>query len=688
MKGKENFSAYLNNSKTPSRPKIIEKYGDNMKAIFDRIPKEKLREMPVIEKSRNFKRKPYINGINKNKKPDINRIDNELDSKEKKILSDINNFKGIVYDYNKEQEEAMNNFEKIQDENNKFSKIYKKIQKEKGKFNTGTYLDYKPFINIASRYLSRNIQVPNLSNEHSIFSGNPLILGGSELQDYFVYNLGNKKKAMTFLRKVDNIVNRKKTGNEKLSKEEREHLEKIIQQEKPKGYIPPETLIPKLKNDIITSEDTCNNLVDFENFFNSLGTKRKKLDYFSSFKNISRSSDNIFNKINKNNKINLNYTNDYNILHLNKNKLAIYKNILNNSNVTGTTGKFVTGKSTILEPSKEYTNISSILSGRHSTSLKFTPISSPFERQKYNNIQNNEVSKKINNSKIDFKNNFNLFPNTIDISSIPKNIEKIRKKSILKNNLRFNLFNGEKKTIKFKRSKSSSKDGSILRDKKDNLTYGTERGEIVELINNIDTNNVIKQSKEENILNNNIDDKIEDLDITNNESKNLILNANNQEDNTLNNSKINNNNNEESPKKRSLGSHKSRIFKPKTPTQKEMELMKYKKLENLFNQALNLGFNSTKDKSDLEEYVISKGRNINKKINKKDTYFNVYKTKEKAIENNLILEEYMIRNGTNDKKSLTKEQNNILDKNSHFINEMINYEMKFKEMLCEETMDK
>jgi hypothetical protein len=168
----------------------------------------------------------------------------------------------------------------------------------------------------------------------------------------------------------------------------------------------------------------------------------------------------------------------------------------------------------------------------------------------------------------------------------------------------------------------------------------------------------------------------------------LILNANNQEDNTLNNSKINNNNNEESPKKRSLGSHKSRIFKPKTPTQKEMELMKYKKLENLFNQALNLGFNSTKDKSDLEEYVISKGRNINKKINKKDTYFNVYKTKEKAIENNLILEEYMIRNGTNDKKSLTKEQNNILDKNSHFINEMINYEMKFKEMLCEETMDK
>ena len=68
MKGKENFSAYLNNSKTPSRPKIIEKYGDNMKAIFDRIPKEVIRQMPAIEKSKNMKPKSYINQINKRKK--------------------------------------------------------------------------------------------------------------------------------------------------------------------------------------------------------------------------------------------------------------------------------------------------------------------------------------------------------------------------------------------------------------------------------------------------------------------------------------------------------------------------------------------------------------------------------------------------------------------------------------------
>ena len=92
-------------------------------------------------------------------------------------------------------------------------------------------------------------------------------MGGSELEDYIVYNSGNRKKAMIFLKKVDNIVNRKKTGNSKLTPGEVEHLEKILQQEKPKGFIPPEVLIPKLKNDIIKSDNTCKNLINFEQFF-------------------------------------------------------------------------------------------------------------------------------------------------------------------------------------------------------------------------------------------------------------------------------------------------------------------------------------------------------------------------------------------------------------------------------------
>ena len=694
MNVKENIFEQPNTSKASSRPKMIGKYGDNLKSIFARIPKEVLRKMPVIETSKSFKRKQYINGISKKKKPDINRINKEMDNSEIKILSDINGFKERFYEYNKDQEDQMENFEKIQEENDKFSKVYKKLQKEKGKFNTGTYLDYKPFINIASRYLSRNMNVPNLSNEHSIFSGNPLILAGSDLQDYFSYNLGNKKKAMIFLKKVDNIVNRKKTGNTKLTNEEIEHLEKVLQQEKPKGYIAPNVLIHKLKSDIIKSEDTFNNLVKFEQFFMSFDKKRKLNDYMSSYKNISKSTGNLFNKVSNNYPTTLSNTNNYNKIYLNKRKISNYTNILNNNSVTGTTGIFATRKSSIKDNSKEFTgntNISSILSGRNSTSLKYSPIVSPFGRKVYND-QTNEtiIANRINSSKIDFQKNLNLMPKTFDISSIT-NVERVGKKNILTNIQKSNLLkSNKKKTIRFKDSAKSSanlnNENSVLNDKKGNMTYGSDRGEIVELINDIERKNLIRLSKENSINEiNDIDNQNEETDTLDN--KNQIINNNTSQENNISNNQIKSQKKEKKNNCKNLGTHKYKIIKPRTPTQKELEKMKYQKLENLFDKALNLRHNQN-NKGELEDYVISIGRIPNKKINTKDTYFNIYRTKEKAVDNNLIMEEYMIRNGSNDKKILTKEQNNILDKNSYFKNEMVNYEMKFKEMLCEETMEK
>ena len=689
MNGIDKFSAYNNMNKTPQKPKLIEKYGENMRAIFDRIPKEVLREMPVIEQSKNLKRKPYINGICKSKKPDKNRIDKKMNEQEKKILSEINNFKEIFYDYNKEQDDQMDNFEKIQDENNKFSKIYKKIQKDKGKFNTGTYLDYQPFINISSRYLSRNMKIPNLSNEHSIFSGNPLILSGSDLQDFIIYNLGNKKKAMVFLKKVDDIVNRKKTGSE-LTYEEKEHLANIISQEKPKGYIPPGILIPRLKNDITASNITYNNLIGIENFFKKSENKNRRIaDYLSSYKYNHRSCDNIFNNSKNINPININFNNENNNLYLNKKKSLYYKNILNNSDTTGTTDIFGTRKSSIKEQSKEYTinsnNISSIVSGQNSTSKKFSPINSAFGRELYNNnnyFNEDNLTNRISSSKIEISNN-SIIPKKIDIPIIDTKI-KIKKKTLLNNNIKINILKEKNQLRNCASTNDFMRDLSILNDRKENnISYGSERGDIADLINNIENKNLFDQSriisekrksqrKKSTIRETDTDNKQVNFNFNNNEEKNIDMNEKRKE----------------AIKKKSLKPHKLRIIKPKTPTQKEREFMKYRNLENLFNKAVNLGFNSNKNKYELEAYIKSKGKNINRKPNKKELYFNIYKTKEKAIENNLILEEYMIRNGTNDKKSLTNEQRNILDKNNSFKNEMINCEMKFKEMLCAETIDK
>jgi len=56
-------------------------------------------------------------------------------------------------------------------------------------------------------------------------SVNPLILGGSDLEKYFLYNLEDKKKSNMFLNKVDNIVRRKETGSYILSDDEIRKLE-------------------------------------------------------------------------------------------------------------------------------------------------------------------------------------------------------------------------------------------------------------------------------------------------------------------------------------------------------------------------------------------------------------------------------------------------------------------------------
>ena len=76
-----------------------------------------------------------------------------------------------------------------------------KIKKNKNKFKTGTYLDYEYLINIASQYSKRGIKIPKLSSKKSVFWGNPLILDGSELEDFIVYNLGDRKKSGIFLKK-------------------------------------------------------------------------------------------------------------------------------------------------------------------------------------------------------------------------------------------------------------------------------------------------------------------------------------------------------------------------------------------------------------------------------------------------------------------------------------------------------
>ena len=185
MKGKPPFILYSNINK-PQSSQISKKSINPIYKIYNKIPVNVLKETPEIEKLVHPDPKVYYSGIKKYEKPKMMSIKYNMNDELQKKISNINEFREMFYNYNEEEREQLNDFFDIQDENNKFSRNFQKVQKEKNKFSTGTYLDHQYLIGIASRYATRGIRVPKVSVDKNVFSANPLILGGSDLERYFL----------------------------------------------------------------------------------------------------------------------------------------------------------------------------------------------------------------------------------------------------------------------------------------------------------------------------------------------------------------------------------------------------------------------------------------------------------------------------------------------------------------------
>ena len=249
----------------------------NLKNLFKKISEKELDEMPQINDAFHPSKKAFIYGIQKDSKPEYIRLNKQMNYSDIKMYKKINDLKELVYEINKEEhKEDLNNISK---ENELFEKNYKKIKKDKNKLNRGNYLDYPQFLNISSQYVTKNTKVPNLSDEHNLFSGSPLILQGTELKDYIVYYFGKRVKGIKYLKKLKAYVEKKIETNNKIDNNEKEKLEELIKKEKPKGYIPPEEEINILKNDISNSEQTYKNLIEIEEFFKP---RKKKLKIIKS----------------------------------------------------------------------------------------------------------------------------------------------------------------------------------------------------------------------------------------------------------------------------------------------------------------------------------------------------------------------------------------------------------------------
>ena len=222
------------------------------------------------------------------------------------------------------------------------------------------------------------MKVPKLSLDHNIFSGNPLLLEGSDLENYIIYNLGNKDKSMQFLNKVDDLIKRKKMGNFKVSAQELENLESFRNIEKTKGYIPPIIEINKLKNDIRSTRSSCKDLDIFNDFFDSLKTRKKVIEKYAFYR--TKSSKNLFNNKSKNYIINSyinldnnnNSINNSNVNIKNRRRYSVFsqykKLALNNSDITVSTAINLSRNPSSLETFRELnfnSNGNNTLSRRH-----------------------------------------------------------------------------------------------------------------------------------------------------------------------------------------------------------------------------------------------------------------------------------------------------------------------------------
>lgn len=278
MKDKPPFILYNNINKSFS-PRAFSSKKSKAISILSRIPEDILESNRELRKMVYKEKIPTYDIINFDKKPNEIKISNNMSDQTQKNLENINSFREDFYEFNKEEKKLLENFAKVKKENDIFGNQYHQLQRIKYRFKSGTYLDHEYLIPIASRYFSRGIKVPKIYTGKSVFSGNPLILSGSELEDFIVYNLGDRKKGTKFLKRLEEIVEKKEKGSFILPSEMKSKTEKP---EDIKGYVPPEILIPQLQNEIQMSKNTLKNIDDLEHFFQN---KKNKFDIFEESEN-------------------------------------------------------------------------------------------------------------------------------------------------------------------------------------------------------------------------------------------------------------------------------------------------------------------------------------------------------------------------------------------------------------------
>ena len=308
MYSQRNWNIYNLSNKKPPKSNDSFHYSPRKKltSILKRISENNPSKMTTLSLLNQKHRKSYILKLKNKNQLDFNKISEDMNNKEKELLSQINEFKKDVIDLENNHEKILNKHWEYKKVNDFFSEMYKKIQNRKKNKQTNSFIEDKSYFSILNQYLLKNKRLPDLSK--NIFNLNPLILDNDQLKKYFIYNKIDPSKFFEYLNKVKDMTERKINGNDKLSEEEKIRIDDIIKNEKPKDYVDPTILISNLKKDIAKTKNTYNNLIN-KNMKRTLEEPInkniiKKIDSFDEIKKLDTSkkikyvndSNNIINK--------------------------------------------------------------------------------------------------------------------------------------------------------------------------------------------------------------------------------------------------------------------------------------------------------------------------------------------------------------------------------------------------------
>ena len=628
--------------------------------ILQRISEKEPTINPTLIQLKEKKRQSYILNLKNFNESDLNEIKEDMNNREKNLLLQINEFKKGTIEFEQDKKKIFNNFQNIKKENRYFSLLYKQFKKRTVKKGENELMKNDNFFKIANTYLLKGMRLPDLSR--NVFNSNPLILDNEHIKPYFIYNKNvDSQKFLNYLDRIKDILGRKILGNYSLSPDERRHLEELKRKEKPKGYIPPEVLIPSLQEDITKTQFTYDCLINEYNNKNNININKNSVDSnISSYMNNNTSVNNMNNKSTK--------------------------SIFNSKNKKYDLKKLIIKKINFVKNSKKNNKlIKDSFSSNNYNNSSLDTTSVPHDTKKNNisdiNININNKTNLVNsNSMINIRSPLKerLKSNTQRvIQFFNKDLDEsnLIKKNLLKKSFNSNI-NKEKE--KNNLSNLSNLSTSMIQGNKLELFSPQKKVDFFKLIN-------FNEKEKENFREKNRHSSLKNLNVffPQYQSSNYI-NEDLNDESKQNTRKINLNLSSR------YDSFQKKLSMPKIKQKSDNEKNQEINIENLYNKALNLNNKSYEDEVDLENYLLSmrgKNKNLNEIMSLKNTYFNIKKM-ENNFYKNIIKEEYNFRiKNRIQGRFLNDKQNKILNKSDKFNSIFLRNANLFRKVICERDKD-